>query len=179
METKYRPTVTTVPTMKMRTGDFSELLSLPTPIVIYDPLSGPGARTPFPGNVIPANRLDPWAMYLMQLYPLPNAAGSLNGTAGNNAFNGPGWQHNQDGTTYERNLLVVIPGRDRKRAVLMADHYDTAYMADWYEKRQGGTGARLARARQGDRASAPPLGRRPAARRAWRRAQRSSGTPKQ
>ena len=65
-------------------------------LVIYDPLSGPGARTPFPGNVIPANRLDPWAMYLMQLYPLPNAAGSLNGTAGNNAFNGPGWQHNQE-----------------------------------------------------------------------------------
>ncbi|HEV3214606.1 MAG TPA: carboxypeptidase-like regulatory domain-containing protein [Vicinamibacterales bacterium] len=96
-ETKYRPTVTTVPTMKMRTGDFSELLNLPTPVVIYDPLSGPGARTPFPGNIIPANRLDPWAMYLMHLYPLPNAAGSLNGTAGNNAFNGPGWQHNQEG----------------------------------------------------------------------------------
>jgi hypothetical protein len=94
-EIKYRPTVTTVPTAKMRTGDFSELLSLPNPIVIYDPLSGPGARTPFPGNIIPANRLDPWAMYLLNLYPLPNSPGQLNGTAGNNAFNGPGNQHNQ------------------------------------------------------------------------------------
>jgi hypothetical protein len=95
-ETKYRPTVTTVPTNKMRTGDFSELLNLPTPVVIYDPLSGPGARKAFPGNIIPADRLDPWALYLMNLYPLPNAPGSLNGTAGNNAFNGPGWQHNQE-----------------------------------------------------------------------------------
>ena len=26
--------------------------------------------------------------------------------------------------------MVVIPGRDRRRAVIMADHYDTAYMED-------------------------------------------------
>src|SRR5262249_49221645 len=37
-----------------------------------------------------------------------------------------------------------IPGRDRSRAVLMADHYDTAYMSDRYDKRKGGDGARLA-----------------------------------
>ena len=55
-----------------------------------------------------------------------------------------GWVHNQEGKAYERNLLVRIPGRDRKRAVVMADHYDTAYMYDWYEKGYGGTGARLA-----------------------------------
>jgi hypothetical protein len=65
-----------------------------------------------------------------------------------------GWKNNQDGTTHERNLLVVIPGRDRKRAVLMADHYDTAYMADWYEKQQGGTGARLSAAGADDNCSA-------------------------
>jgi hypothetical protein len=65
-----------------------------------------------------------------------------------------GWKHNQDGTTHERNLLVIIPGRDRRRAVLMADHYDTAYMADWYEKEQGGTGARLAAPGADDNCSA-------------------------
>ena len=48
-----------------------------------------------------------------------------------------GWLHNQEGKTYERNLLVVIPGRDRSRAVLMADHYDTAYMYDRYDKARG------------------------------------------
>ena len=41
-----------------------------------------------------------------------------------------GWQANQEGRTYERDLVVVIPGRDRRRAVIMADHYDTAYMED-------------------------------------------------
>src|SRR5207249_3420388 len=35
-------------------------------------------------------------------------------------------------------------GRDRRRAVIMADHYDTAYMADHYEEDAGGNGARLA-----------------------------------
>ena len=55
-----------------------------------------------------------------------------------------GWVHNQDGKGYERNLLVVIPGRDRSQAVIMADHYDTAYMYDCFDKHYGGDGARLA-----------------------------------
>jgi hypothetical protein len=48
------PSLITVPTVKMRTGDFSELS---TPI--YDPMNA--VRTPFPGNVIPAARFDPIA----------------------------------------------------------------------------------------------------------------------
>jgi hypothetical protein len=54
-----------------------------------------------------------------------------------------GWVANQDGSTYERNLLVVIPGKNRKQAVVMGDHYDTAYMEDIYEKDRGGSGARM------------------------------------
>jgi hypothetical protein len=54
-----------------------------------------------------------------------------------------GWQKNQDAEA-ERDLLVVIPGRNRREAVIMADHYDTAYMADRYDKQYGGSGARLA-----------------------------------
>lgn len=65
-----------------------------------------------------------------------------------------GWRNNQDGTAHERNLLVVIPGRDRSRAVVMADHYDTAYMEDFYDKKQGGAGARLAAPGADDNASA-------------------------
>ena len=34
----------------------------------------------------------------------------------------------------ERDLIVVIPGRDRSQAVIMADHYDTAYMEDRYSE---------------------------------------------
>lgn len=65
-----------------------------------------------------------------------------------------GWQNNQDGKLHERNLLVVIPGRDRRRAVVMADHYDTAYMEDYYDKAQGGFGARLAAPGADDNCSA-------------------------
>jgi hypothetical protein len=54
-----------------------------------------------------------------------------------------GWLRNQDGAA-ERNIVVVIPGRNRTEAVIMADHYDTAYMADRYEPSCGGVGARLA-----------------------------------
>ncbi len=65
-----------------------------------------------------------------------------------------GWVKNQDGLTQERNLMVAIPGRDRKRAVIMADHYDTAYMEDIYYKDQGGSGARLAASGADDNHSA-------------------------
>jgi hypothetical protein len=65
-----------------------------------------------------------------------------------------GWVRNQKGLTEERNLMVVIPGRDRHRAVIMADHYDTAYMEDIYYKDEGGSGARLAASGADDNHSA-------------------------
>jgi hypothetical protein len=65
-----------------------------------------------------------------------------------------GWQNNQMGKAEERNLIVVIPGRDRKRAIVMADHYDTAYMEDVYDRERGGSGARLAAAGADDNHSA-------------------------
>lgn len=54
-----------------------------------------------------------------------------------------GWKLNQEGHTHERNILVVIPGKNRNEAVVFGDHYDTAYMADVYEKENGGNGARI------------------------------------
>ena len=54
-----------------------------------------------------------------------------------------GWLGNQKGSIHERNLLVIIPGKNRKQAVILGDHYDTAYMEDVYEKDRGGSGARL------------------------------------
>lgn len=50
-----------------------------------------------------------------------------------------GWKNNQNGAAYERNILVVIPGKNRKQAVVFGDHYDTAYMEDLYDKKLGGT----------------------------------------
>jgi hypothetical protein len=65
-----------------------------------------------------------------------------------------GWKINQEGHGHERNILVMIPGQNRGQAVVMADHYDTAYMEDIYEKSRGGSGARLAAAGADDNHSA-------------------------
>ena len=71
----------TVPTAKMRAGDFSELLDpstgfFSTAQVIFDPKTG----QPFPGNIIPADRLSPNGMAIMKLYP-DVTPGFRNGTA--------------------------------------------------------------------------------------------------
>jgi hypothetical protein len=61
----------TVPTLKMRNGDFSELLGanpfFSAPQVIRDPSTG----LPFPGNIIPSGRLSPNGTAIMRLYPEP------------------------------------------------------------------------------------------------------------
>jgi hypothetical protein len=80
----------TVPTDAMRRGDFSALLS--QGIVIYDPLTavrrsdGRIERRPFPGNIIPANRISPIAQAYLNLYPSPNQPGDAQGR---NNFIGP------------------------------------------------------------------------------------------
>ncbi len=68
----------TVPTAAERGGDFSALLALGSNYQIYDPLSiatsgGTLQRTAFPGNIIPASRLDPVAQNLLKYISLPNA----------------------------------------------------------------------------------------------------------
>jgi hypothetical protein len=62
-----------VPTAEMRAGDFSGLPA------VYDPLTGDpgtGQRTPFAGNVVPASRLDPVALAMLENVPLPNLPGN-------------------------------------------------------------------------------------------------------
>jgi hypothetical protein len=65
---------TSVPSMDYRAGNFS----VDTTHTVYDPFSvdlktnnGVG-RTPFPGNIIPANRIDPVAKKIFALMPPPN-----------------------------------------------------------------------------------------------------------
>jgi len=57
----------TVPTAAERGGDLSSF-----DIPIFDPATG----LPFPGNRIPADRLNPAAVALLQFVPLPNQAGT-------------------------------------------------------------------------------------------------------
>jgi hypothetical protein len=66
--------VMTVPTPAMRNGDFSGLRDAQGNMIpIYDPLTtnAAGARTPFPGNIIPQNRISPWAREYLKAIPLP------------------------------------------------------------------------------------------------------------
>jgi outer membrane receptor protein involved in Fe transport len=76
-----------VPTEKMRNGDFSEVLAFNPAFRLYDPRTGnatTGAgRTEFPGAVIPADRLNPIAKQIQALYPAPNNAGTNNGLQNN------------------------------------------------------------------------------------------------
>lgn len=92
-----------VPTEAMRTGDFSALTTSNgvTPIKIYDPATSDPithARTQFPGNVIPSQRISPLAEYtyenLMPHATLPNVNPSV--TA---------------------NLAIATPNNDSERTV--------------------------------------------------------------
>jgi len=61
----------TFPTALQRAGDFSQTFDTNrTLIPIWDPLNN---RVPFPGNVIPANRIDRNGQALLNVFPQPNA----------------------------------------------------------------------------------------------------------
>lgn len=75
----------TVPTVEQRAGNFNRTLQANgQPILVYDPATtrADGAnftRTPFPGNSIPSNRVDPVAANLLKFIPVPNQAGNAQG----------------------------------------------------------------------------------------------------
>ena len=75
-----------IPTVAQRNGDFSAL-----PVIIYDPAttrpnpSGTGfVRDPFPGNVIPPNRISPISRSFQSLLPDPSNGGLQNNYLGGN-----------------------------------------------------------------------------------------------
>jgi hypothetical protein len=106
----YGGTTINVPTAAMRAGDFSG-----ASFTIKDPLTG----QPFPGNVIPASRLDSAAQNVMNFfYPLPNF-GTLS-------------------TGYGRYRQFVPETRTRHRADLRIDHElssnDSLFLRGSYQK---------------------------------------------
>ena len=76
---------TIVATQQERDGDFSFLRRS-----LIDPLTGLG----FPGNVIPASRIDPAAIKLLTLMPLPNIPGTV--PRQNNYVSSPVMQNHYD-----------------------------------------------------------------------------------
>jgi hypothetical protein len=74
-----------MPTAAERAGDFSALVNTSgQPVIIYDPLT----KLPFPGNIIPANRINPVSAAAIKYLPLPDV----------NLDNG--------GTNYNRTSLI-------------------------------------------------------------------------
>jgi len=75
-----------VPTAPERQGDFSALLKLGSNYQIYDPsttapaANGRFSRQPFANNIIPSSRFNPTGVKIMSYLPMPNQAGSADGT---------------------------------------------------------------------------------------------------
>jgi len=120
----------TVPTLSMRQGDFSELLS-PTNVwygktmQLKDPTTG----TPFAGNIIPANLLSPSGLGILKAYPVPNLNGFINSNQNwSLALNHP--QHQRKDT-----LSVDMNLTDKQRLQFRRMNY-----AFWeYQPLDGGT----------------------------------------
>ncbi len=118
----------TVPTAKMRNGDFSELLGAVIPNVtvrdtagntiparlgmIYAPGAlvatgqpGAGSRIAYAGNVIPAAQINPVGLAALRYYPQPNRVGTVNpsGVGFNNNF-----IVNEGQTTDNRQLVARV-----------------------------------------------------------------------
>jgi trimeric autotransporter adhesin len=65
------------PTSRELAGDFSQSTTTAgAPVIIYDPLTGDAqgnGRQPFPGNVIPSNRINPVARAIASYFPTPDS----------------------------------------------------------------------------------------------------------
>jgi hypothetical protein len=98
--------VEAVPTADQRRGDFSNLLRIGSQYQIYDPYSttpaagGLFTRSPVPGNIIPANQINPVAAKIAALWDTPNQQGTVDGT--NNYTMG---KNAQD--TYDNELIRI------------------------------------------------------------------------
>ncbi len=89
-ETDSETETDSVATNLERQGNFSELLSQPTPVQIYDPRSAHAGvyytssgqpvtgviRNPYPGNIIPATQFSPAGLAALSFQPAPNVSGA-------------------------------------------------------------------------------------------------------
>jgi Carboxypeptidase regulatory-like domain/TonB dependent receptor len=109
--------LSTVPTRAQLAGNFAGHATIGDPAT----QAANGARTPFPNNAIPANRIDPVAAKVLALYPEPNRPGVQNFL-----FNTP---RNLDAYKYDA------------RADWRITYYDTVFVRlsvlDWFRLEPG------------------------------------------
>jgi len=84
----YNTTVTnntyTMPTALERQGDFSQTVTTTGVLIpVYDPTT----QAPFPGNMIPANRISPQGQAMLNLFPMPSPLGLALDPTGNRGYN--------------------------------------------------------------------------------------------
>lgn len=115
------PQFQSIPTVAERTGDFSAF-----PQIIYDPTSATGTavRTPFPGNIIPANRISPISLSLASYLPPPT-----NGGIQNNYLAVLPQLINNDSTTNK--VDYNISDKNRAFALFSTGKYTTNWTGSW------------------------------------------------
>jgi hypothetical protein len=95
-----------VPDARLRAGDFSQAVNTNGTIQnIYNPFTGSingAGRQQFPNNQIPANLIDPIAVKIMNLFPLPNTPGIGAGGLTNN------YRREETRTTDRKNYDVKL-----------------------------------------------------------------------
>ncbi len=110
----------TAPLANERIGDFSPAAAAANGLAPYATLYNPATGQPFPNNIIPKASLDPNALKLLSVFPLPNLPGELNNYARTGALS------DDDDTTdarvdwnaSDKNLVFFrYTGANRARAV--------------------------------------------------------------
>ena len=74
----------TMPSALERKGDFSQTVTTTGVLV---PIFDPTTQTPFPGNIVPQNRISPQGQAMLNLFPLPSPQGLALDPTGNRGYN--------------------------------------------------------------------------------------------
>jgi hypothetical protein len=117
--------VPTVPTAKMKAGDFSDLLNVSPNFQIYNPFTrrpvsgGRFQQDPFPGNVIPAHLINPVARNILKYFPNPLSPGNADGT---HNYQRPELQERIDYATHSIRTDHVVS--EKQRLFLRLSWYD-------------------------------------------------------
>ena len=129
-----------MPTAPERQGDFSALLKLGPQYQLYDPATtapapnGRFSRQPFANNIIPSNRFNGTGLKLMSYLPLPNQAGSADGT--DNWYTpGPSWD-----TFYTHLFRLDQIISDKQRLFVRGDtNHRIQNYQDWFSNVSNGS----------------------------------------
>lgn len=143
----------TSPTQAFLNGDFSTLRTAQGALrTIYDPATnvddgrGGVTRSPFPGNVIPANRIDPISKQVAALYPLPNRPGNdtnLVGRGGATYLNNYAWNAKVDHRFNHRHSISVSSNYTQIPRLTNSNPYENTPLLNGLNQNFGSRNGRL------------------------------------